>query len=71
MFWIGLIVGIVIGAIAYLSYSTWQCTKQFNCSFWELSEMLWIVKDVGQNREAALACIKDDEIMSEYTLEEK
>lgn len=71
MFWIGLIVGIVIGAIAYLSYSCWQCMKQFNCDFWELTGMLLIVKDVGQNREATLACVKDNDVLSEYVLAEK
>ena len=71
MFWIGLIVGAVVGIIGIMIYSILDVTKDCNCSFWEWWQLYLVTRDVGQNREATLACIKDDEILSEYTLVER
>ena len=71
MFWIGLIVGAVVGIALYTIFAVWRALRVLDCSLEEFFGMCGILVDTADNRESTLACVKDDEILSEYALVER
>lgn len=74
MFWIGMIVGIVVAAAAYLGYLAW-CCKVLGVTKDEFLGMSECIAVACTNRESTLTVVKDYEdeeyILTEVTLKEK
>lgn len=70
MFWIGLIVGIIIGMVALKALSRWYCRKVLFASYEECDEVINTVITAARNRKSYLQAFTDEEILSTVTLEE-
>lgn len=60
MFWIGMIVGIILGAVALLVAAGPLCCKIYNASIEEIYDGFNLVAEAGHNRECELILVKDD-----------
>lgn len=74
MFWIGMLVGIVIGlmlavAAAY-GYYKWMC-QELNCDLDDLAELGHAGMEAFTNRESKLIVVHDDETIFETVFEEE
>ena len=74
MFWIGMLVGIVIGlmlagALGYRYYK-WLC-QEFNCDLDDLAELGAAGMEAFTNRESRLIVVHDNETIFETVFEEE
>jgi hypothetical protein len=69
MFWIGIIVGILLCAVAYFGLYLWATRHIFKSpdEYWD---SIGIVYDATQNRESELQLVYDGDIQDSVTLEE-
>ena len=73
MFWIGMIVGIVIGLMlvvaASYGYYKWMC-QEFNCDLDDLAELGAAGAEAFTNRESRLVVVHEGETIFETVFEE-
>lgn len=71
MFWIGFIVGIVIGVIGYSITTVLGAMRITNMSFDEFWGSTELLIEAGNNRESKITLHYDDEDRNVLTFEEK
>ena len=71
MFWIGLIVGIIIGAIVCHFGMIMYAMKATGMSIDEMEDCGLLLIDAGQNRESAIVLYHDDDELDRVVLEER
>lgn len=64
MFWIGLIVGIILGAVAFGSIGWWFTTRVLCNSPEEFEGVYNVMVDATQNRESEIQVIHDGEVLN-------
>lgn len=70
MFWIGLIVGVVIGLVALVVLFLWSLhvNKMDLCDY---VEFCYVLGDAVENRESSMQVWHDGELINEMIFEEK
>ena len=71
MFWIGLIVGAIVGTIGLVALIVLYGLKYFNMSWNEAAAMSSIYHEAGHNRESTITLTHNGEVLDELTLEEE
>lgn len=71
MFWIGLIVGFIIGGIAWFAFSYVFSLKMTNMSWNEFEDSVQFLIEAGNNRESKMTLHYNDEDRNVLTFEEK
>lgn len=71
MFVMGLIIGIIIGAVGSIAAAFALVPKIYNTTVDEFTDVLNLTYEAGHDRESIIAMIKDDEIIDEVVLEEQ
>lgn len=70
MFWIGLIIGIIVGWFAYNGVSFYLGARAANMSVDEFWQVCGLVFEAGHNRKSTLTALHDQEILGTVVLEE-
>lgn len=71
MFWIGLIVGIIIGWIGSMVFHVWSAMRKANMSLVEFISFACLAIDAGNNRESTITVTHEGEVLNELVLEEE
>ena len=71
MFWIGMIVGIIIGAVGLVAIWTLLAVKWTNMSVDELAECGGLIMEAGNNRASTLSVWHDGETIAAAEFEVK
>lgn len=71
MFWIGIIVGIIIGAVGYGMNAVRIGAKAMNMTVSELWDCSSLLVEAGYNRESTVSVWHDGETIGVVELEEK
>ena len=71
MFWIGLIVGIIIGFVAFAIFGMLYALRFYNISWEEAMGFCGIMYEAGHNRESMILVTHDDEVLDALVLEEE
>lgn len=70
MFWIGMIVGTIIGFIAFAAVSVMHCVKRYG-SWEDLGNGVAMLNMAADNRKSYMQVFTDDEILGTVVFEEK
>lgn len=71
MFWIGFIVGIIIGAISCMAIWSLLVMKWTNMSMDEISACGGLILEAGNNRASTMSVWHDGELLEEVEFEDK
>lgn len=71
MFWIGLIVGIIVGAVGYGLNAVRLGAKASNMSLEEFWDCASLIVEAGHNRESTVTAWHDGEMLDVVELEER
>ena len=70
MFWIGIIVGVIIGDVVSIAGVAMFALKATNMTIDEIAECGLLIQEAGNNREATLQVWHNGKIIDEVKLEE-
>ncbi len=71
MFWIGLIVGIIIGWIGSMVFHVLVGLRKANMNLVEFINFAGLAIDAGNNRESTITVTHNGEVLDELVLEEE
>lgn len=71
MFWIGIIVGVILGAVGYGLNAIRIGAKAMNMTVEELFDCSKLMVEAGHNRESTIAVWHDGEVLETVDLEER
>lgn len=71
MFWIGLIVGAIVGWFGSAAFHLWYGMRATNMNWDEYTDYCALGVEAGNNRESTITVTHDGEVLNELVLEEE